>query len=263
MTVFGNYARYYDLLYKTKDYVSEARFVHQLLQKHAPADSSSILELGCGTGAHAALLAKQGYHVHGVDLSREMLHRFEDRRAQLPVELNSKLASSHGDVRDVRLGKRFDVVLSLFHVMSYQSTNQDFAAAFATAKTHLRPGGVFIFDVWYGPAVLTDRPTERTKRLEDEFIEVTRTAKPVMHPNENLVDVNYELAIRDKTTGVSEELRETHRMRYLFKSEIELFSRSSDMRLVECGEWLTGRPAGFDTWGAYFVVADGAAVGQS
>jgi hypothetical protein len=110
---------------------------------------------------------------------------------------------------------------------------------------------------------LTDRPAARVKRLEDEFIEVTRTAEPVMHPNENLVDVNYELVIGDKKTGTREELRETHRMRYLFKPEIELFSNHSGMRIVECGEWLTGRPAGFDTWGVYFVAGAGAAIGQS
>ncbi|WP_341999478.1 hypothetical protein [Chlorogloeopsis sp. ULAP02] len=66
MSVFGNYARYYDLLYRDKDYVGEALFIRRLIQNHAP-EAQDILELGCGTGNHAVLLAKEGYKVHGVE----------------------------------------------------------------------------------------------------------------------------------------------------------------------------------------------------
>ena len=52
----------------------------------------------------------------------------------------------------------------------------------STAAKHLKPNGVFIFDFWYGPGVLTDPPVVRLKRLENEEIEVLRIAEPVMHP---------------------------------------------------------------------------------
>lgn len=70
--VFNEYASYYDLLYRDKDYESEAAYINSLLQKYRP-DAKSILELGCGTGRHASLLAEQGYHVLGLDQSEEML----------------------------------------------------------------------------------------------------------------------------------------------------------------------------------------------
>jgi SAM-dependent methyltransferase len=90
MNVFGNYAHYYNLLYRDKDYAGEAKFIHQLLQTYAPS-TQSILELGCGTGTHAQLLAKEGYEVHGVDLSTQMLEQASDRFSQLPQELASRL----------------------------------------------------------------------------------------------------------------------------------------------------------------------------
>jgi SAM-dependent methyltransferase len=253
MSVFGNYAHYYDLLYRDKDYVGEAEFIHNLIQTHAP-NSENILELGCGTGNHATLLAKTGYHLHGVDLSQEMLHRANERLSESPQELAARLQFTQGDIREVRLNKTFDVILSLFHVISYQTTNQDLLAALTTAKKHLKPGGIFIFDVWYGPAVLTQPPTVRVKRLEDELIQVARIAEPVMYPNENLVDVNYHVFIKDKTSGTVDELRETHTMRYLFKSEIELLLSELQMQLIESQEWLTNQQPGFNTWGVYFVV---------
>ncbi len=252
MNVFGNYARYYDLLYRDKDYAGEAQFVHNLLKNYAPS-TKSILELGCGTGYHAMLLAKEGYQFHGVDLSAQMLQRATDRLSQLPKSLASRLEFSQGDIRTIRLNQQFDAVLSLFHVISYQTTNQDLLAAFATAKAHLKPGGVFIFDCWYGPAVLSDRPSVRLKRLEDELISVIRIADSLMYPNENLVDVNYQVFIKQKNTGVVEELQETHKMRYLFTPEIKLLFVESGFKYVESREWMTNREPGFDTWGVYFV----------
>ena len=252
MSVFGNYARYYNLLYRDKDYVGEAQFMHKLLQHYAPG-SNSLLELGCGTGTHALLLAKAGYRVHGVDFSAEMLQQATERRSQMPTEVASKLTFSSGDVRTVHVNRQFDAVCSLFHVISYQTTNEDLQAAFATAKSHLQPGGVFIFDCWYGPAVLSDRPTVRVKRLEDEEIAVTRTAEPVIYPNENLVDVNYQVFIKQKNTGAVEELQEVHKMRYLFKSEIQFLCAQSGLEYVEGREWMTNHEPGFNTWGVYFV----------
>jgi SAM-dependent methyltransferase len=252
MNVFGNYARYYDLLYRDKDYAGEAQFIHKLLTNYAPS-TKSILELGCGTGAHAALLAKEGYQVHGVDFSTDMLQRASDRLPHLPSELASRLEFSPGDIRTIRINKQFDVVISLFHVISYQITNEDLQAAFATAKAHLKPGGVFIFDCWYGPAVLSDRPVVRVKRLEDEVLSVTRIAEPILYANENLVDVNYQVFIKQKNTGTVEEIQETHKMRYLFKPEVKFLFVQSGFDYIECGEWMTNREPGFDTWGVYFV----------
>lgn len=254
MLVFGAYSRYYNLLYKDKDYTGEAEYIHSLVQKYHPG-TKTLLDLGCGTGRHDILLAARGYEVTGVDMSEEML-AVARSNANLST-LNSQPSSisfQQGDIRSARLGRKFDVVISLFHVMSYQVTNSDLLAAFATAREHLEPGGIFIFDCWYGPAVLTDRPAVRVKRLEDEAISVTRIAEPVMHPNENLVDVNYHVFVRDKASGEVEELRETHKMRYLFRPEVELFLQQTGMPIIEVSGWMTGIQPGFDTWGACFVV---------
>ncbi|HEY4744175.1 MAG TPA: class I SAM-dependent methyltransferase, partial [Desulfuromonadaceae bacterium] len=157
MTTFDQYARYYDLLYRDKDYAAEADFVAGLLLAHAP-EARTLLELGCGTGRHAEFLARQGFAVHGVDRSEGMLADAGRRRENLPDDVRGRLAFSPGDARDVRLGRHFDAVVSLFHVMSYMAEGRDLEHAFATARAHLAPGGVFLFDFWYGPAVLSDRP---------------------------------------------------------------------------------------------------------
>lgn len=253
MNVFGKYARYYNLLYRDKDYAKEALFIHKLLQQYAPG-KRSILELGCGTGTHAKFLAEKGYHIHGIDMSEEMFQQAEKQRSQYSQDLASRIVFSHGDIRNIRLDRQSDAIISLFHVVSYQTTNEDLQATFTTAKVHLKQGGVFIFDCWYGPAVLSERPTVRIKRLEDEMIQVTRIAEPVMHLNKNVVDVNYHVFIRDKRTNAVEEIRETHKMRYLFAPEIRLFISNLGFKIIDFREWMTDCTPGCDTWGVYFVL---------
>jgi SAM-dependent methyltransferase len=247
MTMFGDYASYYNLLYRDKDYEGESEYIVSLLQRFCP-DAKTILELGSGTGRHADLLSRKGYQIHGVELSSEMLNQ-----AQALSACNDNLTFVQGDIRNIKLQILFNVALSLFHVISYQTTNSDLLAAFRTAREHLSPGGFFIFDCWYGPAVLTERPSVRIKRVADDEIEVTRLVEPEMHPNSNLVDVNYHVFIRDKASSEVKELRETHRMRYLFQPEIELLLEQVGLRLVHCEEWMSGKLIGTNTWGACFV----------
>jgi SAM-dependent methyltransferase len=250
MNVFAHYARYYDLMYRDKDYQAESAFVHSLIKQYAP-EAKAVLELGSGTGAHARYLAEMGFEVHGVDRSEPMLEMAQARRQDLPPVVAGKLSFSHGDVRQIRLEKTFDAVIALFHLISYQVSNEDMAATFRTISEHLQPGGVLIFDYWYGPTVLTERPSVRVKRVEDETVRLMRVVEPVMHTNKNVVEVNYQFFIQDKRTGVIETFREDHLMRYLFLPEIELFFANAGLMPVDHGDWMTGRAPGFDTWSVY------------
>lgn len=245
--IFDAYARYYDLLYKDKDYAGESEYVAAHIRNQLP-DTKRILELGCGTGAHAEYLARMGFSVHGVDMSEGMVNHSESRKATLPSDVSERLSFSIGDMRNLCTNEIYDVVISLFHVMSYQTTNDDIKAAIATAKAHLNPGGLFIFDFWYGPAVLSDPPVIRVKRLGNNEIEVLRTAEPVIHYNDNVVDVNYKVLITETATGKVEQVNETHKMRYLFLPEITNYLIAHGFHLLLAEEWLSGKDPGNDTW---------------
>lgn len=247
MEVFGDYSRYYNLLYQDKDYAGEADFIENLIRGYAP-NAKTILDLGCGTGRHAKLLSEKGYMVHGIDMSEEMLSEAER------LSTKNNLTFSLGDVRSARLNKKFDVVTSLFHVMSYQVTNKDLTNALITAFEHLDENGIFIFDCWYGPAVLTDRPTVRIKRLNDAEVEIIRIAEPEVHTSENVVDVNYQILIRRRLNGKTTILKETHKMRYLFIPEVKAILDQVNFKMLTCEEWMSQREPGFNSWNVFFVV---------
>lgn len=242
MSLFNEYARYYDLLYRDKNYQGETGYVHNLIQSHCPG-ATTILNLGCGSGRHDRCLTELGYTVTGVDMSEKML-----AAARIAASGKSSLEYINGDIRTVRLKRRFDVVIALFHVMSYQVSNSDLKAAFATASAHLKPGGLFLFDCWYGPGVLSDRPSVRVKELEDDTIRVTRLAEPLLHPNENVVDVNYRITIRNKMDEGAQEVRETHRMRYLFIPEIREYLENAGLKHCFFLRWADSVPPDDITW---------------
>jgi SAM-dependent methyltransferase len=244
MTPFDLYAAYYDLLYGDKNYAAEADYVAAML----PPGARSVLELGSGTGGHALLLAERGYEVHGIDVAPAMVERSLLRRAAAPEALHAKLHFAEGDVRSHRAGRRFDAVLSLFHVMSYQTTNADLAAAFATARAHLDPGGVFVFDFWYGPAVLSDRPREVVKEVEDARILVRRDTTPVVHVNDDRVDVRFDVTIRARDGGAEQRVQEVHPMRYLFLPEIDLFCERAGFERTAARAWLSDHAPSDRSW---------------
>ena len=94
------YAAAYDLLYADKDYDAECDLLERELQPSA-APVRTILDLGCGTGAHAVRLAQRGYEVVGVDLSEGMLAAARDRAQRK----GSWPRAAAGDIRTIRLGR--------------------------------------------------------------------------------------------------------------------------------------------------------------
>ena len=247
MTVFGDYSPYYDLVNRDKNYDRETAYVESILRRNR-SPLRSILDLGCGTALHASALAARGYEVMGMDRSERMLEIAEQRRVAMPVAEGDRLRLVWGDIRSRRLPRTFDAVISLFHVISYQTTQDDIRNAFDNVRAHLEAGGVFLFDCWYGPAVLTDRPEVRTRSFEDDEIQVTRISEPVMKPNENVVDVNFRINVRNRSTADQSTIEELHSMRYLFMPEIRFLLESSGLALEHAEEWITGRVPGFDTW---------------
>ncbi len=252
MNAFSQYANFYDHLYQDKDYHAETTFVEQLIHRHSPG-ARSILDLGCGTARHAVEFAQRGYSVDGVDLSPQMVKLAQTRLQGLPAEIQKRLKIVEGDVSQYASACKYAVVTALFHVACYQTSNRALKGLFGSVRSALDHDGTFIFDFWYGPAVLSDRPVTRVKRVDEAGMRVTRLAEPVLHADRNIVEVTYTLTVVDGQTGHADETREVHAMRYLFLPELELLADNAGLELVETGQWLSGNPLNMDSWLGYGI----------
>ncbi len=246
MSVFSGYARYYDIIYKDKDYASECERVLALINNCCDGTIEGILELGCGTAGHGLYLAKKGYRVTGVDISANML---EVARHKKDMAQADNLTLLQGDIRGLDLRERFDAVISMFAVIGYQNTNEDIMGLLRSVNRHLKAGGSFIFDCWYGPAVLNIKPNDRIARFDNaEGFKVFRYAKPSMEYNSNTVRVEYHL-IAMKDGLLIDEVNETHRVRYFFIPELEFMLKQAGLRplgFYDFNDIL--KPPSQDTW---------------
>jgi SAM-dependent methyltransferase len=248
LTTFEQYAPWYDLLYKDKDYVSETSFVEEQLRR-CGVKSGRLLDLGCGTGVHAFEFARRGWSVNGVDLSADMVRRAEARLSKDDQTVHFR----RGDVCEAGPERDFDVVVSLFHVASYQTTRLRLEQMLVNANTALKPGGILLFDYWYGDAVLTQGVETRVKIAERAPLRVTRIAQSVHNETDATVQVNYTLFCEDTVRSTIQRVDEAHHLRYWFPFEIEASLRATGFDPVGQYAWLSTEPPVSRTWAAYSV----------
>jgi SAM-dependent methyltransferase len=250
---FQRYSAFYDLLYRDKDYAAEANYVARTIRNWTP-HAHTILELGSGTGRHGRLLAAVGFEVHGIERSAEMVSFARATRVRPSNGAAGSFTCEIGDICAVNLGRTFDVVIALFHVVSYQTTNEALQSAFKVATDHLAPGGLFLFDVWHGPAVLSQGPSERVKEVADQRYRVKRTAHPELDTNRGTVKVVFQMDCEDRLSGETLQFSEEHLMRYLFPTEVAFLAQNCGLRCVQTEEFLTGDPPSPLTWGVAYTL---------
>ena len=142
--MFSKSEKYYDEIYAVmgKDYVRESNKVNKFIQKYKHSDGNTLLDVACGTGAHAGPLSKH-YKVEGLDLDANMLAIAHRKYPKIRTHL--------GDMINFDLGHQFDVVVCLFSSIGYVKTNAKLRKGIKTMGRHLLPDGVLLIEPWFGP----------------------------------------------------------------------------------------------------------------
>ncbi len=165
-----------------------------------------ILDIACGEGSFAVLMAKQGYQVTGVDQSQAMIDLAIARARETDVEVSFEVE----DMRDLSFCETFDLVTCFFDSLNYLLTVKDLNDAFRGAYHALKPGGLFIFDMntIFGLAVDWMRATTYIQNETDDFVEIHRQE----FDYENLIATMH-VMIFQKKHQLWERIDETHRER--------------------------------------------------
>jgi SAM-dependent methyltransferase len=193
-------------------------------------------------------LAEQGYRMTGVDLSDAMLE-VARRKAAPGLEIRWV----KGDIREVQLPGQFDAGLFMFSVLGLLQTNQEVMAAFQTARKHIRPQGLMLFDVWYGPAVLTIKPSDSAKIIPEPNGKMIRIGSGKLDSRHHLCEVRFHLwhLVADR---VERETEEVQIVRYFFPMELELMLNQSGFSLLSLTSFPTlDRPADETTWNVFGI----------
>jgi SAM-dependent methyltransferase len=249
------YAGNYDSMYAAKDYLTECDVIERAFARFGDGQIHAVADFGCGTGSHSIPLARRGYAVVGVDRSDAMLAvaRAKADRAAIERDGRGTLTFRQGDLRDVDLGTTFDAVLMMFAVLGYQHSNQDVTRTLATIKRHLRPGGLLVCDIWYGPAVLHDRPGKRSREVPTKTGRIIRMASPEIDVLRHICTVDIALTVIEHDQVVSEET-ERHDVRFFFPQEIAALLELTGLEVCRFGAFPDfEQPPHEDNWNAMVV----------
>lgn len=141
----GSDAHYKDAAYYAATYADRSEDIDFYVGLAAEHGEGGVLEYGCGAGRILLPLARIGLTCTGVDRSAPMLAELRKKLKAQP-ELASRVTVKRGDMRRVRLGRRFPLVLCTFNTFLHLYTRQDVEQFLARVRAHLKRGGLFVLD---------------------------------------------------------------------------------------------------------------------
>lgn len=239
---FQKYANYYDAIYKEKDYKKEADFLAKVIKKYSKSKVKNILSLGCGTASYDILLAKKGFKILGVDRSQRMVEIAEQKAKKEKIDIKFKLA----DVADFYVSKKFDFSMAMFNIAGYMIENEQMDRMLKNTGKFLKKGGLFVFDCWYGPAVLKNRPENKTRNIGEKIFRRTTQRLDI---EKSIIDITFEIIDNEKLAD-----KENHKMRFWFFKELEYFLNKNSFKLVKvCNFMDLNSKISEDNWNIFVI----------
>lgn len=232
--MYDRWARYYDTIYRDLvDYEGDVDFLEAVFRRYG-GTPRSVLDLGCGTGNHDFLLARRGYQVTGLDQSPHMLSIARKKALREKVRPRFVLAG----MESFRLGRAFDAAICMFGPFGYLTRRSDAARCLRSVRSHLAPGGLFVFEYWQTAGV---RPgTQSWLEQRNGVREVLRLSEGTFDRRRSLLAIDFHfLVLQGRKVG--DRFTERHVIRTYTRPEMRSLLQESGFSRV--GEF-AGTPPG-------------------
>jgi SAM-dependent methyltransferase len=228
--MFSQSTELYDFIYSEfKDYAAEASQVATLLREKCPP-AQRLLDVGCGTGRHAAaLVSEHGFEVDGLDIESGFL---EIAQRRCP---NGEFF--RGDMASFDLGLSYDAVLCLFSSIGYVRTFERLTLAARSIRRHVAPGGIAIIEPWMTPESFRGGSVYLTT-VDREELKISRVSRSEVRDRISWIEFQYLVAEPHEIR----HLREVHELGLFTEEEMLEALHAGGFQEVEFDpEGLTGR----------------------
>jgi len=227
--MFSESSQLYDLIYSSfKNYEHEAGQLSALITQARPG-ARTVLDVACGTGEHARLLANRyALSVDGIDLDPAFVRIAQEKHPAGRFVV--------ADMCDFHLGRQYDAVVCLFSSIGYARTLDRVGQAIACFREHLAPGGVIIVEPWFPPGVLQDGYVSRNVG-EGDGIRVERTSRTEVRDRLSWLHFDYDIVDH----GRSYQASEVHELGLFTRDEMRLAFEANGLVADHDEQGLIGR----------------------
>lgn len=186
--MYGELAKYYDLIYSWKNYKKEDEKIKEIIRKYKRTKGNSLLEVACGTGRHLEYL-KNDFECTGLDLNEEML--------KLARKRNPGIKFIRADMTKFKLDKKFDVITCLFSSIGYVRTYKNLEKTLNNFSNHLKVGGVVIIEPWLSKSAYI-KSSPHLLVYQDKDIKIARASVSDAKDGISIMKMHYLIAERGK-----------------------------------------------------------------
>ncbi len=160
----------YELVYQQRD-LREAEQVADLIDSLVePAPDAEVLDVGCGRGRHARVLARRGYRMTGLDLSEHAIEEARRRTADDDLDVTYRVQDMRAPIGTAA----FDGVINLFTAFGYFEDDADHRLALQRMAEALRPSGWLVQDFLNTPQVIQSLTPEDAQATNGVTIQQNR-----------------------------------------------------------------------------------------
>jgi SAM-dependent methyltransferase len=201
--------------------------------------NGKTLELGCGTGRVLIPTVQAGCDITGLDFSRFMLNKCQEKLASQTKEVQSRVKLIQGDMTKFATGEQYALITIPFRPFQHLITIEEQKACLTCVRKHLKPDGLFIFDVFHpyvprlsDPKYLMEIDVDPRIDLPDGRVLRRTTRTIAFHREEQYNDIEI-IHYVHHPNGKEERLVHSFPMRYFYRYEMEHLLTLCGFKIVE------------------------------
>ena len=210
--LYKELARYYDLIYASKDYKKEASQLKKFISEYKKSPGNELLDVACGTGRHLIYL-KSGFSCMGVDISEDML-KIARKNVRGVVFKKANMIT-------LDLGKKFDIILCMFSAIAYTKTYENLRKTIQNFANHLKKGGVVLIQPFFTKAAFKQGAPHMTTYQSDNIC-LARANVSKAKGDLGTWDFHYIIAEKDKEVK-----------HFVDRHEVALFDTNKTLKIMK------------------------------
>jgi ubiquinone/menaquinone biosynthesis C-methylase UbiE len=193
--MYKELAKYYDTIYRWKDYAMEAEKIYQIIHDYKKSPGKELLDAACGTGEHMKYL-KDYFNVTGLDKSQYML--------EIAKKKIKKAKFIKADMMNFQLDKQFDAIVCLFSAIAHLKNHNMLEKAISNFSNHLVKGGVLIIEPFVLPKAFTVGEPHAVF-IDDPGLKIARMNISRKHDGIAVIHFHFLIANKEKVEYLNEK----------------------------------------------------------